>query len=153
MSRRAVASTVGLVLAGVVFISLGLAGCATPRPNGLGSARDAYDAISRLGLDCAEPVIGDAADLPYTSISCGGLRIDWLDDPEGYADLVRQDCAATPVDRPQPAAVPLVVGERWVLRGIDPAHPGSWPRGISPQEAADRLGGAVTDTAAYCATA
>lgn len=119
--------------------------------SGLTSSRDAYDAIGRLGVDCSSPQIGDQAGLPYTSVSCVGLRIDWMDDADGYRDLVVADCAATPADqRPALSGAPLVVGERWVLRGADPTQPGAWPRAVTPQDAAADLGGTVTNEADYC---
>jgi hypothetical protein len=147
-------------LAAAAALCLAVAGCASSSSadpaaggstSGLTSSRAAYDAIGRLRVDCSSPVIGDQAGLPYTSVSCVGLRIDWMDDVDGYRDLVAADCAATPADqRPALSRSPLVVGDRWVLRGADPTQPGAWPRAVNPQDAADDLGGTVTDAADYC---
>ena len=56
-------------------------------------------------------------------------------------------------DGPVLAQTPLVVGESWVLRGADPSQPGSWPRRVTPEQAASDLHGSVTTAADYCDTA
>lgn len=138
--------TLGLGAAGVVLV-----GCGSDQADGLASSSDAYDAIAGLGVDCADPLIGGGANLPYTSVSCVGLQIDWMDDADGYADLVRADCEATPADaRGRLADMPLVVGDRWVLRGTDPDRPGSWPRAVTPGAAATELSGSASTMADYC---
>ena len=142
------------VVAGLGVACLTLAACGSDEGAGLASSRDAFDGIGRLGVDCSEPVIGDQDSLPYTSVSCVGLRIDWIDDADAYRDLVVADCDATPADRrPVLAQTPLVVGESWVLRGADPLQSGSWPRRVTPEQAASDLHGSVTTAADYCDTA
>ncbi len=139
--------------AGVGIACLLLASCGSDGPSGLAGSGDAYEAIAKLGVNCSEPVIATQSQLPYTSVTCVGLRIEWMDDEDGYAALVRADCDATPTDaRPAMSAVPLVVGDRWVLRGADSDEPGTWPRAVSPGDAADALGGTVTNAADYCRT-
>lgn len=138
-------------VAASMLVALLLTGCGSSDADGPGGSRDAYDAIGTLGVDCSTAVIGDQSGLPYTSIGCVGLQIDWLDDEDDYEALVRADCDATPApDRTGLEQTVLVVGPRWVLRGTDPTGHGSWPRQVSPQDAAQALGGTVTSAAAYC---
>ena len=139
----------------VLVATTAVSGCSSAdsgRPDG---ARTAVDALTRLGVDCSDPVVSDPAGLPYTGIACAGVQVDWLDDPEGYRVLVREDCGATPPrDEAAGGAAPdpsvLVVGPTFVVRGTDPASVGGWPRGVEPQEIADAMGGRAMTAAEHC---
>jgi hypothetical protein len=149
---------VGAVVRSGAVVAVGLlatllAGCSSGSSAGsIDGAQQALDALTSLGVECEVPEVTQAKGIPFTRIACPGLQVEWVDDEDDYTALRRSDCAAVPADRRAGMAdITLVVGDRWLIRGNGSVDVDAWPSGISPEQAAQELGGEVVTAADYCA--
>lgn len=127
------------------------AGQAEPAATGLGSSRAALDALTSLGIDCADFSVEEITAVPFTQIRCPGLGIDWFADAAAYERAVATDCLAVPADRRAGlAGITIVVGPDFVVRGNGEGDVNAWPVALDPGVAAARLSGSRQTAADYC---
>ncbi len=127
------------------------AGLAEPAATGLGSSRAALDALTSLGIDCADFSVEEVTAVPFTQIRCPGLGIDWFADATAYEAAVAADCLAVPPDRRAGLAdIVIVVGPDFVLRGNGEGDVNAWPVVLDPSAAAAHLSGRRQSAADYC---
>jgi len=148
---------VGAAVRSVTVVAAGLlatmlAGCSSGSSAGsIDGAQQALDALTSLGVECELPEVTQTTGVPFTRIACPGLQVEWVDDEDDYTALRRSDCAAVPADRRAGMAdIALVVGDRWLIRGNGDVDVDTWPADISPEQAAQELGGEVVTAAEYC---
>lgn len=119
------------------------------------------DWLDDRGVACKESGGYDATTVsavPFTRVVCDGVQVDFFEAgaADRYDAFWAADCAATPADqRAGLDDVSVVRGPTWVLRG-DASSGGAWPEslvgsaGVTPQVAADDLGGRVSTLAQVC---
>jgi hypothetical protein len=143
-----------LAAATAVLAALTLASCASDDAGpGLGSSRAALDALRSLGESCPDYDVTEVAAVPYTTIRCGRLQMDWFADAKAYDAAWLADCAAVTSDgRASMADIVIVTGPDWVARGNGDQDMNAWPATVSAEEAAATLGGTRQTAADRCKT-